>query len=70
MYALYDTFNRKIISRHRTIAAAVRADRKLQDSLSGGSYLPTTVRRIAKGQLAELTDYEIDEMHYARYEAT
>jgi hypothetical protein len=62
MYALYDTFNKNIVSRHRTIAAAVKANRKLQDSLTGGSYLPTTVKRLECGGLIELNDYEREEM--------
>ena len=67
MYALYDTFNNKILSRHRTIAAAVNASHKLQDAISRkspGGYLPTAIKRIVNGELVELTDSERDEMDH------
>lgn len=69
MYALYDTFNKNIVSRHRTIAAAVKANNRLQDSLTGGSYLPTTVKRIEAGELVALDDSEQDELDYQQMSA-
>jgi hypothetical protein len=52
MYAIYDTFNDRIVSRHRTIDAAIKADQRLQRSVkqSNGatSYLPTELRTIDK----------------------
>ena len=50
MYCLLDTFNDKIVSRHRTILAAQKADDKLQNSLRGNSYLPTEIREIVNGK--------------------
>jgi hypothetical protein len=50
MLCLYDTFNNKIVSRHRTVEAAQKADDKLQDSFRNGSYLPTQIREIVKGE--------------------
>jgi len=71
MYALYDSFNKVTISRHRTIKAAVKADIKLQRSLRHGSYIPTVTKRIVKGQLVALTEDESELMlavydHYHR----
>lgn len=47
MYQLIDTFNDRIISRHRTIGAAVKADAKFQRRVKrangNGSYIPTKV---------------------------
>jgi len=62
MFALVDRFNKQIVSRHRTIDAAVRADRKIQSGLRGGSYLPTVVKRIVSGSLVDLSDSETEEV--------
>lgn len=47
MYELYDTFNNQTISRHRTIANAVKARKKLDRQVSAangkGSYIPTCI---------------------------
>jgi hypothetical protein len=50
MLCLYDTFNNKIVSRHRTVEAAQKANDKLQNSLRGNSYLPTQIRKIINGE--------------------
>jgi len=50
MLCLYDTFNNKIVSRHRTFEAAQKANDKLQNSLRGNSYLPTQIRKIINGE--------------------
>ena len=68
MYCLFDTFNKNIISRHRTVAAVAAADVKLQNSLSRGSYLPTTIRKIVKGELVEIDDSNEMEEFLARFE--
>ena len=51
MYALYDTFNKNIISRHRTIEAAVKAKgkffRQFEKNNSSGSYLPIALMTVA-----------------------
>lgn len=67
MYALFDTFNKNIVSRHRTIGTAVKADQKLQSGFRNGSYLPTTIKRIEGAELVDLTEYEVEEM-LARYD--
>jgi hypothetical protein len=63
MYAVYDKFNKAIVSRHRTLRTAVKADQKLQRGISrlrGGSYLPTEVMQIVNGQLEALNDKEAE----------
>ena len=68
MYCLYDTFNKCVISRHRTVKAVAAADVKLQNSLSGGSYLPTTIRKIVKGEPVEIDDSEDIEEFLSRWD--
>lgn len=64
MYALYDTFNNRIVSRHRTVEAACKADSKLQRAVKrangSSSYLPTRIMRIENGNLVHLTDCEME----------
>lgn len=60
MYCLYDTFNNRVVSRHRTVKAVIRADIRTQlrvTRLSGpSSYLPTELRVInAHGQPVRLS---------------
>ena len=43
VYILCDTLNGRVISRHRTIRAAVRADQAFANGR--GSYIPTVIRR-------------------------
>jgi len=68
MYCLYDTFNKCIISRHRTVKAVATADVKLQNSLSRGSYLPTTIMKIVKGELVDIQESGEMEEFLARWE--
>jgi len=53
MYAIYDTFNNNIISRHRTIEAAVNAKAKFfrafEKNNSSNSYLPTELMMVDSG---------------------
>ena len=77
MYALLNTMNARrneypgsILSRHRSIAAAVAADKKMQRSVKAGSgqssYLPTTIMRLSgRDNLSDLTIDEIAEMENA-----
>ena len=50
MFALYDTFNNNILSRHRTIEVAVKAKAKFfrafHKNNSQGSYLPVSLRMV------------------------
>lgn len=45
MYTVYDTFNDRVVSRHRTIRNAEKADRKHQKAIKKyngqNSYIPT-----------------------------
>jgi hypothetical protein len=67
MYALVNDFDNgdRIISRHRTIAAAVLANKRLQrltaKNNGSNSYLPTRIKRIVKGELVSLTMREEQE---------
>lgn len=49
MYELNDTFNKRLISRHRTLDAAVRADiahgRAVRRANGQSSYIPTSITR-------------------------
>lgn len=49
MYEIHDTFNDRVISRHRTLEKAVREDvkfrRMVQRNNPPGSYIPTVIRR-------------------------
>lgn len=61
MYAVYDKFNKVIVSRHRTLSRAIKAERELQakiKKMSGGVYLKTEVMRINSGEIAGLTAHE------------
>lgn len=61
MYELYDTFNNCTLSRHRTLKAAVKADRKVQRRIKRAngrtSYLPTEIRK--DGERLSDEEYEV-----------
>lgn len=61
MYALLDTFNDRIISRHRTIEAAQKKDAAYQRAVKRangqGSYVPTVIREVIKGELVKIEGY-------------
>ena len=50
MYAIYDDFNRKVISRHRTIQTAAKAKQKFVEQFrrnnSTQAYLPVILTRV------------------------
>jgi hypothetical protein len=63
MYAVYDKFNKVVVSRHRSLRNAVKADMKLQRGigrLRGGSYLPTDVVIVVNNQVQALSDNETE----------
>lgn len=71
MITLYDTFNRRRISRHRTLEAAVRADRKLQRAVrranGATSYLPTEYRN-SDGTAVDMSTDDVQRMlHRVQY---
>ena len=59
MFELYDTFNGHTISRHRSIEAAIKADRKFQRAVKrangSNSYIPTEIRE--NGEAIDENDY-------------
>lgn len=61
MYSLFDTFNDRVISRHRSIGATAKADlkfcRAVRRANPGGGYIPTTIR-MADGSRASEDDVE------------
>ena len=64
-YELYDEFNDRVISRHRTPTAAGRAARKIDNALSGGSYLPMCLLRDGE-RVEDYGDSDGDEFYRAR----
>ena len=67
MITLYDRSNRRAISRHRTMEAAVRADRKLQRAVrranGATSYLDTQYLH-ADGTAVDMTADDVQRMLY------
>jgi hypothetical protein len=65
MYALLDTFNDKIISRHKTVEAAAIAKNKKLDAIKKkngqSSYIPMVCMKVVGDELARLTDDEQDD---------
>ena len=59
MYRLYDTFGKATVSRHRTLEAMCRADKKYQRMIrrnnGQNSYIPTAYRN---DDLSPITDDE------------
>jgi hypothetical protein len=69
MYALLDTFNDHVISRHRTIEAAVKADRRHQGAIKRihgqASYIPTKIMRLeADGAMSPLAESDAEYVFY------
>lgn len=52
MYTIHDTFNDRIVSRHRTLAAAVKAKERFGRAIrrynGPGSYIPTVITHACK----------------------
>ena len=61
MYALLDTFNNRIVSKHRTVRAAVKANHRFQRAIKRNngqsSYIPVDCKQIVEGELVELDDW-------------
>lgn len=61
MFAILDTFNNKIVSRHRTVRAANVANDRFQRAVKrnngAASYIPVDLRRVGKdGSLERLAE--------------
>jgi len=58
MFAIFDTFNEKVISRHRTVREAVKANNKFQAAVKRNnghsSYIPVELRIVSKDKLVKL----------------
>lgn len=69
MYMLVDTFNDSLISRHRSLGAAVAAQDRYGRAVgraNPGSYIPMTIRWSPTGKwgdMVPLTDEQVDEMY-------
>lgn len=64
MFCLYDTFNNRVISRHRSVIAVVRASEQLSRHMKAngtGGYLPTTIAKIIDGDPVRLQPDESTE---------
>ncbi len=66
MYTLIDTFNKQIVSRHRTLKAAVAAEFKMQSTIKRrhGKDCYITMRILDNGK--RLTEDQIEDA-YGRY---
>jgi len=63
MFAIFDDFNRKVISKHRTIPTAARAKQKFIDQFrrnnSSQAYLPVILTRVdSSGEVSPANDDE------------
>ncbi len=65
---VYDTFNDRTVSNHRSLDAAVKADRKFQRAIkrSNGqsSYIPTRIDIVADGEWTRADGDEIMEVKH------
>ena len=74
MFALVDTFNDRVVSRHKTLEAVAKAKdkflRKVQAANGAGSYLPLGCFRLdSDGKLSELSDADLDRFFEAESRA-
>lgn len=67
MYVLFDSFNKCVISRHRTIEAAAKAKAKFfrlfYKNNSQSSYLPVSLMQLRKGELVPVSDDDADRFY-------
>lgn len=70
MYVLFDTFNKSVISRHRSIKAAVKSKQKFNREFyrnnTSSSYIPMSLMVEADGEIVAASDKEREE--FARIE--
>lgn len=66
---IYDTFNNQTVSHHRSIEAAVKADRKFQRDVKRAngqnSYIPTTIQVRVDGEWVGADQYEVMAVKHA-----
>lgn len=62
MYVLFDSFNKRTMSRHRTIQTAaiakIKFDKQFRKNNGQGSYLPVSLMTEGNEELEEVSDYE------------
>jgi len=72
-HRIYDTFNRRIVSNHRSIRAAVIAARKFQRSIrqrnGQNSYIPTIIEYLTQDADPQWIKVPSDEVYDAEYAA-
>jgi len=72
MYVLFDTFNKSVLSRHRTIEATAKAKakffREFYRNNTQSSYLPTALMIERDGEIEDAS--EADRDAFERIEAT
>jgi hypothetical protein len=65
---LYDIFNQKVISRHKTIEAAGKANERFQKAVKkangSSSYIPVDIRIETKEGLAEFEPDSVDYLYW------
>jgi hypothetical protein len=66
-YVLFDSFNKCVISRHRTVEAAAKAKAKFfrdfYKNNTKGSYLPVSLMQSVKGELEPVSDEDADRFY-------
>lgn len=72
-HRIYDTFNRTVISNHRSIKAAVIAAKKFQRAVKrangSSSYIPTIIEYLTEDESPEWLKVPLDELHDAEHAA-
>lgn len=67
MYVLFDSFNKCVVSRHRTVEAAAKAKAKFfrdfYKNNSQSSYLPISLMTLEKGELSPVSDEDADRFY-------
>lgn len=65
MLALYDTFNERIISKHRKIIRVAKAAIEMNRIMTGGSYLPMTIKLIdSHGDIVNVDDETLEDFQH------
>ena len=72
-YRIYDSFNRRVLSNHRSIKAAVIAAdkflRAVKRANGSNSYIPTVIEYLTDDDSPEWVKVPLDEVHDAQHAA-
>jgi hypothetical protein len=67
-FILFDTFNKKIISRHRSIKTAILANERFQRAVKrangASSYIPVDLMILENGELKEMDNESHDYLYW------